>query len=142
MSRLRRIEVIVVLLVAAVAGSCGGGGGGGGPSVPAISTISPVGTSAGNAGFTLTVLGSGFTQASTVQWNGANRTTLFFSSSTLKTQIPSSDITAVGTATVAVNDSAGGASNSRTFTVADGGNRTPLTLYTTTSSSASAPAQP
>lgn len=116
---LKRITAGLLAVLGLAISSCGGGGGGGGgPPVPAIATISPVGTSAGNAAFTLTVLGSGFTQSSTVQWNGANRTTLFFSGSTLKAQISASDIATVGTATVVVNDTARGLSNSRTFTVA------------------------
>src|SRR5262252_9136382 len=109
-------RVIAMLLVVAAISGCSEGGGGGGPSVPAISTISPAGTSAGNAAFTLTVLGSGFTQASTVQWNGVGLTTLFFSGSTLVAQVPASNIAVTGTATVTVNDTAGGLSNSRIFT--------------------------
>ena len=116
--RFRLHAIALVLVLGAISGCGSGGGGGGGASVPAITTISPVGTSAGNAAFTLTVLGSGFSPTSVVQWNGTNRTTFFFSGSTLKAQIPASDIATVGTATVAVSDPAGGASNSRTFTVA------------------------
>jgi len=118
---LKCVAAALLVTLGLAISSCGGGGGGGGssgPSVPAISTISPVGTSAGNAAFTLNVLGSGFSPSSTVQWNGVNRTTHFFSGTTLHADIPASDITSPGTATVSVNDPAGGPSNSRTFTVA------------------------
>lgn len=117
MSAFRHLKLIVLVLAAAISGCSGGGGGDSGPSVPAIATISPAGTSAGNAAFTLTVLGSGFTQSSTVQWNGVGLTTLFFSGSTLHAQVPALNIVAAGTATVTVKDTAGGLSNSRTFTV-------------------------
>src|SRR5215471_10325970 len=116
--RPRRLGAAALLAVLSLAISGCSSEGGGGPSVPPISTISPVGTSAGNAAFTLTVLGSGFTQASTVQWNGVGLATLFFSGSTLVAQVPASNIAAAGTATVTVNDTAGGLSNSRAFTVA------------------------
>src|SRR5262249_11330837 len=75
---LKYVAAALLVTLGLAISSCGGGGGGGGssgPSVPAISTISPVGTSAGNAAFTLNVLGSGFSPSSTVQWNGVNRTT-------------------------------------------------------------------
>jgi Tol biopolymer transport system component len=116
--RIQSHLIALVLVSAAISGCGGGGGGGSGTPVPAITTISPVGASAGNAAFTLTVLGSGFSQSSTVQWNGVGLTTLFFSGSTLHAQVPASDIATIGTATVTVNDTAGGLSNSLTFTVA------------------------
>ncbi len=55
---------------------------------------------------------------STVQWNGAARTTTFVSSTQLQASIPASDIATAGSASVTVlNPSGGGLSNAVTFLV-------------------------
>jgi IPT/TIG domain len=83
---------------------------------PMITSISPSQVGAGGAAFTLVVNGSGFTSASVVLWNGSARTTTFVSTNQLTAMIPSTDIAAVGTATVTVTNG-GAVSNGATFTI-------------------------
>ncbi len=87
--------------------------------VPVLNTISPLSAPSGGAGFTLTLIGSGFVSGSVVRWNGTSRTTAFVSSSQLTASIPSSDIATVGTAQVAVFNPtpAGGSSGALIFTI-------------------------
>jgi YVTN family beta-propeller protein len=70
--------------------------------LPSITSLSPSSVTAGGAGFTLTVNGSGFTSSSIVQWNGASRTTTFVSSTQLTAVIPASDIANPGTVQITV----------------------------------------
>lgn len=69
--------------------------------------------------FTLTVHGTGFVSGSSILWNGAARATTLVDSTTLTATIPASDITKVGTVTVAVANplAAGGASKTLAFSV-------------------------
>jgi hypothetical protein len=87
--------------------------------VPATTSINPASVSAGNAGGTLTVTGTGFVSGSVVRWNGANRTTTFVSSTQLYAAIPASDVTTAGTAQVTVFNPSpgGGTSNTQTFII-------------------------
>jgi hypothetical protein len=80
---------------------------------PAVSSLSPAATMAGGAGFTLTVNGSSFTNASVVRWNGSNRATTFLSATQLQAAIAAADIAAVGTAQVSVFTPAPGGGTSR-----------------------------
>jgi outer membrane protein assembly factor BamB len=75
------------------------------PAMLALTTISPTTVTAGGPPFMLTVLGSGFTNSSIVQWNGTARPTTFISTSELIAQIAAADIAAVGSAQVTVYDS-------------------------------------
>ena len=87
--------------------------------VPSISSLSPASTTAGDAGFTLTVNGSDFVAASAVRWNGVSLTTTYVSAVTLTALVPASDITTAGTASVTVFNPApgGGTSNPETFAI-------------------------
>jgi len=87
---------------------------------PATTAISPTFVPPGNPAFTLTVTGSNFVNGSTVQWNGASRTTTYVSATQLTASIPASDVAAAGTADVTVVNAApgGGTSNAQTFTIA------------------------
>ncbi len=87
--------------------------------VPVLSSLSPATTAAGAASFVLTVNGSGFVSASSVQWNGASRVTTFVSSAQLQATILATDVATPGTAQVTVVNPApgGGTSNSLTFTI-------------------------
>lgn len=60
----------------------------------------------------LTVQGTGFSQSSTVQWNGSNRTTSYVSATELVAQIDAADIASTGSASITVTnpDSTGGTS--------------------------------
>jgi len=88
-------------------------------ALPAISSLSPSTATAGGSAFTLTVNGSGFVSGSTVNWNGAARTTTFVNSKQLKVAILSTDIAMATTAQVTVSNpaSGGGTSGSFAFTV-------------------------
>jgi len=85
---------------------------------PKITSITPTTLKPGGAAFTLTVTGSGFVSDSVVQWNAANRTTTFVSSTQLKAAIPAEDIATAGTAQVTVFTPApiGGISNAKALT--------------------------
>lgn len=89
---------------------------------PTVSALSPAATYSGTGGFPLTVNGSGFLASSTVQWNGSTRATTFVSSSQLMAQIPSSDLSAPGTASITVVNPSpgGGTSNTLSFMLVPG----------------------
>jgi hypothetical protein len=72
--------------------------------VPGISSLSPASASAGGATFTVTVNGSDFVSASVVKWNGTALTSSFVSSTQLTAQVPASDITSTGTASITVSN--------------------------------------
>lgn len=86
---------------------------------PVISHLSVNSAAAGDAGFTLSVDGSGFASGAAVRWNGSARTTTFISSAQLTAAISSSDLSAAGIVPVTVLNPApgGGESNPATFTV-------------------------
>jgi hypothetical protein len=86
--------------------------------VPILSSMSPASTTAGAAGFTLTVNGTGFVSGSNVNWNGAALTTLYVSATQLSASVPAADVATWGTATVTVVDPApgGGTSAAASFT--------------------------
>lgn len=67
--------------------------------------LSPGFVAAGAGEFTLTVTGAGFTTASRVLWNDAERPTTLVNSTTLRATIGSADIAAPGAAQVRVSDS-------------------------------------
>ena len=110
--------VLVTLLLAA----CGGGGGGSSSPppnpVPSISSISPSSVTAGGAAFTLTVNGSNFMTASTVQWNNSSRTTTYVKATQLTASISAADIATVGTLPVTVINPAPGGGASAGFSLA------------------------
>ncbi|HEY4211982.1 MAG TPA: hypothetical protein VGM84_10915 [Steroidobacteraceae bacterium] len=121
----------ILVLLSLVVG-CGGGGsssqsgsgtGGGGTSsgnpAPVATSLSQSSANAGSDPLTLTVTGSNFVNGSVVQWNGANRSTSFSTSSTLTAAIPAADLAFAGTAQVVVVNPApgGGTSASLAFTV-------------------------
>lgn len=81
-----------------------------------ISSITPTSIPAGSAGFTLTVDGSGFSDASVVRWNGSSLQTTSVSSTRLTALVPTSLIASPGTATITVY-TLGSESNSRTLTI-------------------------
>lgn len=59
---------------------------------PRISSLDPNQVTAGGAGFTLTVKGTGFRANSRVQWNGQDRATTYVSDTELRAAILASDI--------------------------------------------------
>jgi uncharacterized protein (TIGR03437 family) len=86
--------------------------------VPAITGITPNTAAVGTA-FTLTINGSNFINGSVIRWEGANRTTTFVNETTLRTEIPASDLTAAGTRDITVfnPEPGGGTSNLARFTI-------------------------
>jgi hypothetical protein len=70
---------------------------------PIISSFSPPSTKAGGQGFTLTVNGANFAVNDPVTWNGSVRATTFVSQNEVTAAINQSDVTAAGSASVAVN---------------------------------------
>jgi hypothetical protein len=103
--------------------------------VPTLASIVPVSAALNSASFTLTVIGSGFTTASQVLWNGAARGTTYVSASELTAAITASDLVSAGAATVTVASPApgGGTSAGLTFTI---GNPTPALTVIAPSSAA------
>ena len=110
--------------------ACGGGGGSSSgsstssnppppPPAPTVSSLLPSALTVGQAAFALTVYGANFVAASTVQWNGSNRSTTYVSASQLTAQITAADIATVGTSPVTVANPAsnGGTSGSTNFTI-------------------------
>jgi hypothetical protein len=87
---------------------------------PVLTSVSPSTAVAGGAGFTLTATGTGFVAGSTLQWNGAARTTTFGSNTQLTAAIPASDISSVGTVQVTVVNPTPGGGTSSAVTVTIG----------------------
>jgi hypothetical protein len=79
---------------------------------PSIGTV-------GGAAFTLTVTGTQFISTSQVLWKGSQAPTSYISGTSLTAQIPASDLSSAGSATVAVQNPGpgGGTSGTITFTI-------------------------
>jgi trimeric autotransporter adhesin len=89
---------------------------------PVISSISPNPLYTGSPDTQITLLGSGFTQDSTVQWNGAYLVVSGFANAyNLIATVPAADLSSVGTATVVVNTPTArpAVSNSVTVNISD-----------------------
>lgn len=86
---------------------------------PVITLLSPSAALAGGPAFTLTVIGTSFSNGSVVRWNGGDRQTEFVSGTELRASISAADIAAIGTAAVTVFSPSpgGGQSNSVNFTI-------------------------
>ncbi|HEY3740579.1 MAG TPA: IPT/TIG domain-containing protein, partial [Bryobacteraceae bacterium] len=82
-----------------------------------ITTLSPTGTTAGGSSFSLTVNGTGFTNSSTVQWNGFSLATTYVSATQLTAAVPANLISSTGGASVTVLNASGSISNAVTFTI-------------------------
>lgn len=85
---------------------------------PVINTLLPAVVMEGGTGFTLTLMGSGFTQNAVVQWNSTALSTRYVSGEQLTAAVPASLITSPGSisVTVVIN---GTASPAAAFTIAD-----------------------
>jgi hypothetical protein len=86
---------------------------------PVIASLSQSSVTAGAAGLTLTITGSGFVQGSIVQWNQSNRITTFVSSSQLQVALTAADLASSGNAQIEVVNPApgGGTSSPIAFTI-------------------------
>src|SRR5258707_59967 len=87
--------------------------------MPAISTLVPSSAASGSPALTLTVSGSDFVAASTVNWDGVALATSYVDASHLTATVPASDLTTVGAANVTVFNPTpgGGTSSALTFTI-------------------------
>ena len=79
---------------------------------PTETSISPTSATAGGAGFSLTVNGTGFVSTSVVKFNGASKATTFISATQLTAAITAADIATAGTASVTVTNPAPGGGTS------------------------------
>jgi uncharacterized repeat protein (TIGR01451 family) len=88
-------------------------------AVPSLSALAPQSTSAGASTLTLTVNGSNFSNASTVNWNGTNLPTTLVSATQLTVTVDASLLAAPGSADVTVNNASpgGGVSGSLPFEI-------------------------
>lgn len=75
------------------------------PSTPVITSITPDSIVAGSSDTTLSLVGTGFTPGTQVEWNGAPlaASITFFSENALSVIVPAADLGKVGSATIAVN---------------------------------------
>lgn len=85
------------------------------PGTPVVLSLSPPSVTAGSAGFTLTVSGTGFVPQSVLQWNGVARPTSIDSPTQLTAQIDSGDISNVGSVPVTVSNAGAGGGTSVAF---------------------------
>jgi hypothetical protein len=82
---------------------------------PHIETMSPAIAQAGGSAFTLTLLGSGFSQASSVYWESTAVATRFVNSTTLTAQVPASKIATAGAFAITVHTPTSGNEVSNTM---------------------------
>lgn len=87
--------------------------------VPIIDRIEPAGWTQGDSGITVTVFGSNFVQASVVRVGGADRATIYRSSSVLEAELPAADFAVSGVFQITVSNPppGGGSSNAVPLTV-------------------------
>jgi hypothetical protein len=124
---MRTAVFVVVLGCGTLFTNCGGNGGSpssGSPPpaqnpTPTIAAISPNSNDRGGPDISLNVVGSNFIDASTVEWNGSQLSTIFVNSTLLTAVIPASSFAAAGSNAVKVFNPApgGGSSGPLTFTV-------------------------
>ncbi|WP_354583656.1 choice-of-anchor D domain-containing protein [Hymenobacter sp. UYCo722] len=71
---------------------------------PAITSLSPPSAEVGTPGLTLTVIGTGFVNGTTVQFNGSDRATTYVSATQLRATLTTADLATVGTYNVTVTN--------------------------------------
>lgn len=86
--------------------------------VPVLASISPSSVNVGSSAIALSVTGSGFTANSTVQVNGAARTTTYVSATELQTSMPATDFAAAGNLSITVTTPAPGGGTSTALPLA------------------------
>lgn len=109
------VAIVIALGLSFCGGSSTSSGGGSAPPnpVPGLQSISPTTATVGQAGFTLTVLGSGYVSSSTVLWNGTGLPTTFVNANKVTAAVPASDVASVGSDQIQVsNPSPGGGKSS------------------------------
>jgi len=86
-------------------------------SGPTLTSISPTSAMAGSGPITLTATGANFVSSSTIQVNGASRSTTFVSGTQLTTTLAAADLAVAGSLSITVNTPGGGTSSALAFTV-------------------------
>jgi outer membrane protein assembly factor BamB len=71
-----------------------------------VTEVSPTTVPAGNSSFTLTVIGTGFANGSTIEWAGTSLTTTYVSSTQLRATVSAALVASTGTAQVTVVNAA------------------------------------
>jgi hypothetical protein len=88
---------------------------------PFLNSLSPDSIPAGSGAFVLTLIGTNLPPDSIARWNGTPLPTTFVSSSSLLANVPASDVTTIGTASITISaastTSGPPVSNSQTFTI-------------------------
>ena len=109
----RVCTALLLLGQLSLAGCEDGGGGAGSDPTPAILAIDPKSVVAGGPDFFLTVYGSGFVSASTVEWNGVRLPTTFVNNKRIFAQVGAANRSGSGTIPVTVSNPmpGGGTSN-------------------------------
>jgi YVTN family beta-propeller protein len=108
---------------------------------PTLATISPNSATAGAAGLTMTLTGTGFVSTSVVKWNATQLTTSFVSATSMTATVPATLIASAGSASVTVFSPTpgGGTSSAVTFTINAANNPAPtLTMISPNSATAGA----
>ncbi len=82
-----------------------------------LTSLSPSSAATGDSAFTLALTGSDFVSGVLVTWDGSDRPTTFISSTRLDAQIGAGDLALGKAVPVAVRDTGGSYSNTRSFTV-------------------------
>ncbi|MBS1807004.1 MAG: hypothetical protein JST84_02300 [Acidobacteria bacterium] len=87
--------------------------------VPTLTSIDPASVIAGSAGFTLTLNGTGFVNASIAQVNGVNRSTSFVNPTKLTINLAAAEIANAGTLNITVTNlgPGGGTTGAQTLTI-------------------------
>ena len=90
--------------------------------VPTLSSLSPTSITEGTGTFLLTLNGSDFVPASTIQWNGTTIAGTYLSENQLEVEIPAADVANLGFADVTVTNPnpGGGESSALTFSITYG----------------------
>jgi predicted heme/steroid binding protein len=89
------------------------------PALPTITSLSPTSSTAGGAGFTLTVNGTNFDSSAKINWNGSALATTYVSATQLTAAVPANLIASAGTASISVSTTAG-TSGASTITIQSG----------------------
>lgn len=84
---------------------------------PALTGISPTSALVGSGPIILTATGSSFTNNSSIQVNGTNRSTSFISNTQLSSTLTASDLATAGSLSITVSTVGGGTSSPLTFTI-------------------------
>jgi trimeric autotransporter adhesin len=86
---------------------------------PTLTSLAPAQVNAGSAGIVLTLNGTNFMPASTIQWNGTALPTSYLSETQLEAQIPATSLAAAGFADISVTNPTpgGGVSALLRFTI-------------------------